>query len=92
MHLERRVFPVASVRYLRPIHAVWEAIVIRGVHAVGVACRPSAYHNTIRARVATVAGVSALFTAVYNSVRWSMVSSIHESNTKQCKISRITKR
>jgi hypothetical protein len=32
--------------------------------------RPSAHHNTIRARVATVAGVSALFTSQQHRKGW----------------------
>jgi hypothetical protein len=39
--------------------------------------RPSAYHNTIRARVATGAATSALFT----TARWPTVSFTGPSNT-----------
>jgi hypothetical protein len=39
--------------------------------------RPSAHHNTIRARVATEAETSALFTSAANSARCSDVNSTH---------------
>ena len=44
--------------------------------------RPSARHNTIRARVATEAETSALFTSVANSARCSDVNSTGPANPK----------
>src|SRR5437867_996722 len=54
---------------------------MRPVPALGsqnVGSRFSARHNTIRARVATVAGTSALFTSARNSAHSSTVSSIRQ--------------
>src|ERR1700712_866726 len=42
--------------------------------------RCSAYHNTIRALVATVAGTSAVLSRARNSARSSIVNSIHQVN------------
>jgi hypothetical protein len=44
--------------------------------------RPSARHNTIRARVATEADTSALFTSAANSARCSDVNSTVTTNRK----------